>query len=108
MSMNNPLAEADAAGVDALMQQRARELARPLADGAAEGEHIEVLEFILAHERYAIETAWVQEVYPLRQLTPLPGTPAFVLGVVNVRGKIISVMDLRVFFLVCLRVALPI
>ncbi|KPC55189.1 chemotaxis protein CheW [Amantichitinum ursilacus] len=96
MTLESP--PADTAAIDLLMQQRARELARPILDGAAAGERVEVLEFILAHERYAIETAWVQEVYPLRQLTPLPGTPAFVLGIVNVRGKIVSVMDLRVFF----------
>ena len=59
---------------------------------------IEVLEFLLAHERYAVETCHVREVYPLENLTPLPCTPAFVLGIVNLRGEIVSVIDLRKFF----------
>lgn len=62
------------------------------------GEHIEVVEFVLAHERYAIESHYVREVTPLENLTPLPCTPAFVLGIVNVRGEILSVIDLKKFF----------
>lgn len=58
----------------------------------------EVVEFMLAHERYAIESSYVREVYPLENLTPLPCTPAFVLGIVNLRGEIVSVMDVRKFF----------
>lgn len=87
-----------AAETAALLQARAHALARPAQAEAGAGEQIEVLEFVLAQERYAIETTWVHEVYPLKQLTPLPGTPAFILGIVNVRGRIVSVMDLRVFF----------
>ena len=40
----------------------------------------------------------MREVYPLKELTPLPGTPPFVLGLVNVRGQILSVIDLKKFF----------
>ena len=59
---------------------------------------LEVLEFRLAQERYAIETRYVREVYPLKDLTPLPSTPPFVLGIVNVRGRILPVLDLKKFF----------
>ncbi|MDP3706806.1 MAG: chemotaxis protein CheW, partial [Polaromonas sp.] len=48
-------------------------------------QSIEVVEFLLAHERYAVESSYVREVYPLENLTPLPCTPAFVLGIVNLR-----------------------
>lgn len=58
----------------------------------------EVIEFGLAHERYAIESSHVREVYPLENLTPLPCTPPYVLGIVNLRGEIVSVIDLRKFF----------
>ncbi len=61
-------------------------------------QSIEVVEFLLAHERYAVESSHVREVYPLENLMPLPCTPAFVLGIVNLRGEIVSVIDLRVFF----------
>jgi len=61
-------------------------------------QSIEVVEFMLAHERYAIEFSYVREVVPLDTLTPLPCTPAFVLGIVSLRGEIISVIDVRKFF----------
>jgi len=59
---------------------------------------LELLEFRLASERYALETRHVQGVHPLRELTPLPCTPPFVLGIVNVRGRILPVLDLKKFF----------
>ncbi len=79
---------------------RERALALAAEPGAIQdlAESIEVVEFLLAHERYAVESAYVREVYPLENLTPLPCTPAFVLGIVNLRGEIVSVIDLRKFF----------
>jgi purine-binding chemotaxis protein CheW len=77
---------------------RARALGLAAEATAAPGESSEVLEFVLAQERYAIETAWVREVVPLRDLTPLPGLPAFVLGIIHLRGQIVSLLDLRKFF----------
>jgi purine-binding chemotaxis protein CheW len=57
-----------------------------------------VVEFVLAEERYAIESRHVRDVYPLEQLTPVPCTPAFVLGIVNLHGEILSVIDIKKFF----------
>lgn len=79
-----------------ILHSRARALAQEAP--APAGASIEVLEFVLAQERYAIESAWVREVVPLRELTPLPGLPAFVLGIIHLRGQIISVLDLKKFF----------
>lgn len=59
---------------------------------------LEVVTFLLAYETYGIETAYVREVYPLKDLTPLPCTPPFVAGIVNVRGQVISVIDIKKFF----------
>ena len=81
-----------------ILKARAEALAREPAQARAAGEHIEVVEFVLAYERYAVETRYVREVHPLENLTPLPCTPAFVLGIVNVRGEILSVIDLKKFF----------
>jgi purine-binding chemotaxis protein CheW len=61
-------------------------------------QSIEVVEFLLAHESYAVESSYVREVCPLVNLTPLPCTPVFVLGIVNLRGEILSVIDVRKFF----------
>jgi purine-binding chemotaxis protein CheW len=81
-----------------ILQARARVLARRPRGASAEGTTLEVLEFGLASERYAVESRLVQEVHPLRDLTPLPCTPPFVLGIVNVRGRILPVLDLKKFF----------
>jgi purine-binding chemotaxis protein CheW len=81
-----------------ILKERARALALETGPAAAVKDFIDVIEFRLASEAYAIEYSFVREVHPLRDFTPLPGTPPFVLGIVNLRGKIISVVDLRVFF----------
>ena len=81
-----------------ILRARAQALARPPADTPAAGTLLEVLEFRLAQERYALETRYVREVYPLKDLTPLPCTPPFVIGIVNVRGRILPVIDLKKFF----------
>lgn len=81
-----------------ILKARAQVLAREPENGEAAGESIEILEFRLAYEDYGIETSCVREVYPLKDFTPVPGTPPFVLGIVNVRGRILSVVDLKTFF----------
>jgi purine-binding chemotaxis protein CheW len=81
-----------------ILRDRARALARPPASAPLAETLIELLEFRLAQERYAVETQYVREVYPLKELTPLPCTPPFVLGIVNVRGRILPVLDLKKFF----------
>jgi len=86
------------AEVERILRERAKTLAIPPRQAMAAGAMLELLEFKLASERYALETRHVQDVHPLRDLTPLPGTPAFVLGIVNVRGRILPVLDLKKFF----------
>jgi purine-binding chemotaxis protein CheW len=81
-----------------ILRTRARALARTPPQASAEGAMLELLEFRLASERYAVESQLVEEVHPLRDLTPLPCTPPFVLGIVNVRGRILPVLDLKKFF----------
>lgn len=85
-------------GDAAILRARARLLAKPLAEAPGEAAVLDVLEFRLAQERYALEARHVREVYPLKDLTPLPCTPPFVLGIVNVRGRILPVIDLKRFF----------
>ena len=88
----------DAEEAKRILKARARALAREPAKDEADDDYIEVVEFMLAYEQYAVETRHVREIHPLEHLTPLPCTPAFVLGIVNVRGEILSVIDLRKFF----------
>lgn len=42
-----------------------------------------------------VETRWVREVLPAKELTLLPGTPAWVVGIMNVRGQVLAVLDVR-------------
>lgn len=57
-----------------------------------------MVEFLLAHEKYGIEPDYLREIFPLKTLTPIPCTPPFVLGVTNLRGEVLSVIDLKKFF----------
>lgn len=81
-----------------ILHQRALALALQPDAAPARQHGMDVIEFGLADERYAVESSHVREVYPLENLTALPCTPAFVRGIVNLRGEIISVIDLRGFF----------
>jgi purine-binding chemotaxis protein CheW len=81
-----------------ILQARAKALAREPEEKAAGEEYLEVVEFVLAYETYGVQSSYVREVSPLKELTPLPGTPPFVLGVINVRGRILSVVDIKKFF----------
>lgn len=86
------------AGTSEKLRARARALARPPARGAAAGAALDLLEIRLAGESYAVESRFVREVHVLKHLTPLPCTPSFLLGVVNLRGRVVPVLDLRKFF----------
>ena len=80
------------------LKERARILSLEARSNEAGEEYIEIVEFLLAQERYGIETRHIREVYPLKELTPLPSTPPFVLGVVNARGRIVPVVDIKTIF----------
>ena len=82
------MANADADN-ERILRERAQALARPQSSAPAPSTMLELLEFRLSVERYALEIRHVQDVHPLRELTPLPCTPPFVLGIVNVRGRIL-------------------
>jgi purine-binding chemotaxis protein CheW len=81
-----------------VLKERARQLAGAEVRKQDRELTLEVVEFRLADETYALECIYISEVYPLRFLTPIPGTPAFVLGIINIRGQIVSVIDLEKFF----------
>ena len=52
----------------------------------------------MADEYYGFETKYMKEVFQIEHITPLPSTPKWLLGIINARGEIISVVDLRYFF----------
>ncbi len=81
-----------------VLGDRARVLAGKPERSELEGDVLEVAEFLLAHERYAFEMNHIREVYPLKELTPVPCAPSFVSGIINFRGQILSIIDLKTFF----------
>lgn len=92
-----PRHESDHAGererVAKVLRARAEVLARPLADVQSEST-VDLVTLNLDGFSYAIEATLVREVYAVREITPLPTAPEFVLGITNIRGKIIAVLDL--------------
>ncbi len=90
----------ECSGVNKLetLKARARILAKDTGHAKESGENLEVVEFYLSHERYALELTHIREVYPLHEITPIPGTPSFVTGIVSTRGQIVSVIDIKQFF----------
>src|SRR5262249_53334962 len=56
----------------------------------------EVLSFALANEEYAIDILRIREILKYRTATEVPRAPAFIDGIIAVRGQVIPVMDLRV------------
>ena len=81
-----------------IMDDRARALARVLAPARPSDAYLDVVVFGLGKERYAIEARLVREVRRLSDFTPVPGTPEFVLGVTNLRGAVVAIIDLHRFF----------
>lgn len=53
------------------------------------------LTFHLANEVFALEIRYVTEIYNMLSIVPLPGTPEYIKGIINLRGKIIPVIDMR-------------
>jgi purine-binding chemotaxis protein CheW len=53
------------------------------------------LTFILENERYSVPVLKVREIMRLSPITPVPRMPAYIKGVINLRGKIVPVIDLR-------------
>jgi purine-binding chemotaxis protein CheW len=63
--------------------------------GNREGKY---LTFTLAEEEYGIGILTVKEIIGMMAITSVPQTPSFVKGVINLRGKVIPVVDLRLKF----------
>ena len=78
-----------------ILSERAKELAKP-EEKPQEVSSIEVLKFQLLYREYAVELKLVRESVLSKEITPVPGTPEYVIGVLPVRGEIIPLIDLRV------------
>jgi purine-binding chemotaxis protein CheW len=81
-----------------ILKARANALAEDGGASAVPADRIEIVGFMHGQERYGVELRYVKEVYPLVDPVSLPGAPLFILGIVNLRGRVLSVMDLGRLF----------
>jgi purine-binding chemotaxis protein CheW len=51
--------------------------------------------FALDGETYGIDVMQVQEVLPMPEITPVPGAPSWIMGIINLRGTVVTVIDTR-------------
>ena len=68
---------------------------RNLAQNIAEDEVLQWVTFQLDRETYGINVMQVQEVLRYTDIAPVPGAPDFVLGFINLRGNVVTVIDTR-------------
>ncbi len=81
-----------------ILKQRAQATAIKFKEETTLHKSIRVVEFLLFPEKYAVEVQYVREVLSLHEITPIPGTPESIMGVINFRGGIVSVVNLKVLF----------
>ena len=69
-----------------------------MAQAQAISESIQCVTFTLEEETYGINVMQVQEVLREVEVAPVPGAPHYVLGIINLRGNVVSVIDARTRF----------
>jgi purine-binding chemotaxis protein CheW len=67
-------------------------------EAPVEGSLVQLVSFFLDKEEYAVDILRVQEILRVREMTRVPKSPSFIKGVINLRGKIVPIMDLRARF----------
>jgi purine-binding chemotaxis protein CheW len=80
------------------LRQRAEQYAAPPPESKIADDALNVLALELGSERYGVDVMLVRGVRSLTKIARVPGLPSFYRGVVNVRGQILTVLDLRSFF----------
>ncbi len=64
-------------------------------DGPGNDPIIQLVTFRLKDETYGINVMHVQEVLRVSEIAPVPGAPSYVLGIINLRGNVVTVIDTR-------------
>ena len=68
-----------------------------LTQSSVKGER-QLVAFSLGTETYGVDIATVKEIIPLQRIVTVPRAPSFVEGIINLRGRVIPVLDLRRHF----------
>lgn len=61
----------------------------------ADDEELRWVTFRLENEKYGINVMQVQEVLRVSEIAPVPGAPSYVMGIINLRGNVVTVIDTR-------------
>lgn len=76
-------------------EQRVHDVMEPEIAGQSGGQNDQYLTFIMAGEEYGVDILRVQEIRGWETVTPIPNAPAHIKGVINLRGTIVPIVDLR-------------
>ena len=66
-----------------------------VAESLNDDQVIQLVTFRLADEVYGINVMQIQEVLRVSEIAPVPGAPSYVLGIINLRGNVVTVLDTR-------------
>ena len=92
-----PADSPDRSQIEAILREQARRYAQIPPD-SQDANETEVLLFQLGDEQYAFELGLLQSVHPTRGITDVPGAPTPVVGILNVRGDVVTILDLATAF----------
>ncbi|MBS0290344.1 MAG: chemotaxis protein CheW [Proteobacteria bacterium] len=81
-----------------ILKKRAEKLATEVSQSIGKEEKINVLKFQIGTEKYAIEVSYINKVYLLKDLVPLPGVSSHIVGIINIRGHILPIIDFKKIF----------
>jgi len=81
--------------INEILRKRAESISTGNDKNKEDIETISLLEFSLGKEHYAIKTNKLKEIIVAKRITEIPCTPAHIFGVINIRGNIVSVIDLK-------------
>ena len=81
-----------------ILRERAQKIAHKSGMATQVGQTLPVMEFQLEYEKYAMNVKHIQEVCILKEYSSIPGVPRYILGITNLRGRVIAIVDLKHLF----------
>lgn len=64
-------------------------------NGAGKNDFAQILEFVINESRYALDLLLVREIFEVVPITPIPRSPPYISGVINMRGEITYILDIH-------------
>lgn len=81
----------------AILRTRAEQAAKKIVSDEGE-KKINVVTFRVGDDVYALEADSISEVYPFAEPLPIPYTPPYIQGIIHLRGRFVSIVNLKLFF----------